>query len=276
MATKDLSRTVVEPARSPHLKGWRHESIRSERVRLRRYLKEVVRDLDHDEVCEPPVRRRVTPDFGCHLRPLKRWLSSRIGQPWDAVFRELCSRFDRRTFRGYHIVREHVLVHMVDEHPGAYKPSWDRRSYYVDDDGILRYEPCQRRSIARQEKPAVSAKALERWLAGRKVGRRDSKLFWFVPVERYVWNSVYLHEFQDYLSFRERMVDRWTFRQDRPLIRDEVAFYERLPSWVQVEIAEGLADAVRPQARDQRPFRGFFYRVPAPGAPPLVPDDEAA
>jgi hypothetical protein len=276
MATRDLSRTIVEPARAPHLKEWRRESIRSERMHVRRYLAEIARDSDHAEECDPSLRRPVRPDFGCHLRPLRRWLSGRVGQPWDAVFHELCERFDRRTFRGRHIVDQHVFRHLVDARHGRRIREWSTPDFFVDDDGILRYEPYRRGSGARPEKSAVSQKVLKAWLAGRKVGRRDSKLFWFVPVRRYVWNSVYLPEYQGYMEFRERVDDRWCFRQDRPLTRDEVAFYERIPAWKQAEIAEGLVIEPVERQRSVRPSDFRLHRIPAPGAPPLKIDDEAA
>jgi hypothetical protein len=41
------------------------------------------------------------------LSPLRRWLSSQVGRPWDKVWSEICSNADLRTTSGRHL-REHV------------------------------------------------------------------------------------------------------------------------------------------------------------------------
>ena len=51
-------------------------------------------------------------DYGAstdHLRPLERWLHSRIGQDWDALWSEVCQVADRRTLLGWHL-RDHLAM----------------------------------------------------------------------------------------------------------------------------------------------------------------------
>ncbi len=44
-----------------------------------------------------------------HLGPLRRFLRSRVGQPWNNVYSELCHRLDHNTMAG-----QHVLGHVWD------------------------------------------------------------------------------------------------------------------------------------------------------------------
>jgi hypothetical protein len=44
-----------------------------------------------------------------HLGPLRRFLRSKVGQPWNDVYSELCHRLDRSTMAG-----QHVLDHVND------------------------------------------------------------------------------------------------------------------------------------------------------------------
>jgi hypothetical protein len=39
-----------------------------------------------------------------HLEPLKRYLHSKVGQPWNDVYSDLCQRFDRRNIAGRHLL----------------------------------------------------------------------------------------------------------------------------------------------------------------------------
>ncbi|QSJ15335.1 hypothetical protein JYQ62_26285 [Nostoc sp. UHCC 0702] len=44
-----------------------------------------------------------------HLGPLRRFLRSQVGQPWNDVYSELCQRLDTKTMAG-----QHVLSHLWD------------------------------------------------------------------------------------------------------------------------------------------------------------------
>lgn len=45
-----------------------------------------------------------TKSFSDNLSPLRRWLRSKIGQPWDSVYSELCQNIETRTLAGQHLL----------------------------------------------------------------------------------------------------------------------------------------------------------------------------
>ena len=47
--------------------------------------------------------------FGEHLGPLRRWLRSQIGRPWDDVYGEAC-----KVIRPDSVVRNHIKVHLLE------------------------------------------------------------------------------------------------------------------------------------------------------------------
>src|SRR4051812_46638630 len=53
---------------------------------------------------KPYVRRK---NFNEHLGPLRRYLESQVGRPWDDVFAEICRYIDRGSAVQDH-VRDHV------------------------------------------------------------------------------------------------------------------------------------------------------------------------
>jgi hypothetical protein len=59
-----------------------------------------------------PYRR--TKWLSDHLGPLRRFLRSHVGQPWDLVYSELCQKLDTSTLSGQHVL-SHVW-HYVDRH----------------------------------------------------------------------------------------------------------------------------------------------------------------
>src|SRR5919202_1057601 len=44
-----------------------------------------------------------------HLGPLRRYLDSQVGRPWDQVFSEICAHIDRSS-----AVQDHVRDHVAD------------------------------------------------------------------------------------------------------------------------------------------------------------------
>ncbi len=64
-----------------------------------------------------------------HLRPLERWLHSRIGQEWDAIWSEACQVADRRSLLGWHL-REHLA--MLVETESRLIEMAGFRGFYVD------------------------------------------------------------------------------------------------------------------------------------------------
>jgi hypothetical protein len=93
-----------------------------------------------------------TKHFSDCLGPLRRWLRSKVGQPWDIVYNQLCQRIETRTVSGKHIL-SHVwdfverYVELIDGFPYARntshysqrKPigSWRDELYVHPETGIL-------------------------------------------------------------------------------------------------------------------------------------------
>ncbi|AFZ24570.1 hypothetical protein Cylst_2342 [Cylindrospermum stagnale PCC 7417] len=49
-----------------------------------------------------------------HLAPLRRFLKSKVGEPWNQVYSELCQRLDPSTMAGRHVIGH--LWHYVEQH----------------------------------------------------------------------------------------------------------------------------------------------------------------
>ncbi len=83
----------------------------------RRYLKSVRQGLASDD--SPPTREGITwrylggvarmKHFNEHLGPLRRYLDSNVGRPWDKVHSEICRHIDRGN-----VVQKHILTHLFE------------------------------------------------------------------------------------------------------------------------------------------------------------------
>ena len=105
MSEHRLSEIVIERPRS----GMRMSSrkLKGEKQRLRRLTQEATEDgLLSPYLIKP---RQKSKYFSDHLGPLRRWLRSHVGQPWDAVYSKLCQQLDTSTLAG-----QHVLSHVWD------------------------------------------------------------------------------------------------------------------------------------------------------------------
>jgi hypothetical protein len=81
-------------------------------------------------IWEPVSRGRGTKYLNENLAPLRRFLASRVGRPWDAVRSEICALLTMRSAVQKHVldhVKEMVEVNTVlidgrPHHPGGYHP----------------------------------------------------------------------------------------------------------------------------------------------------------
>ncbi len=169
MATKKLGRSIIECGRGKY-----NQFERREVARLNRRLK-------LDEEGEPlPRAIHSFRELRDSLNALKRWLQSHVGQSWDRVYSEFCSKEDKRSLRGDHIHR-----HLKDMVRG----SGGREAYYrytnedgfsgwgfkIDEQGILRHKPYRRSYYPKYYLEEQKAK---KWLAGRLVTWEDGAYFW--------------------------------------------------------------------------------------------------
>jgi hypothetical protein len=143
MSEHRLDRIVIERPRS----GMR---LSSRKIKgQRKILQKITEIASTDGLLSPYLikTRERTKYFSDHLGPLHRWLKSKVGQPWDIVYNELCQRIEIRTLSGQHIL-SHVWqfvereVDLIDGVPyrknGYIYPSWRSEGLYVHPEtGIL-------------------------------------------------------------------------------------------------------------------------------------------
>lgn len=144
MSEHRLGEIVIERPRS----GWRISSRKCSGYRktLEKITKEATEDglLNH-YIIKP---RNKTKYFSDHIRPLYRWLRSKVGQPWNAVYSELCKKLDPRGLSGQHIlfhVWHFVELHVVLIDGVAYERTnecslsnyWCETLYVHPETGIL-------------------------------------------------------------------------------------------------------------------------------------------
>ena len=147
MSEHRLSEIVIERPRS----GMRIslKKLKGYRKRLRKLTEEASEDgLLSPYLIKPRNKSKYLSD---HLGPLRRLLRSRVGQPWNDVYSELCQRLDSSTMAGQHVL-SHVWdyverhVELIDGIPYR-KPYWGtyrslenyyREQFYVHPEtGIL-------------------------------------------------------------------------------------------------------------------------------------------
>jgi hypothetical protein len=143
MATRNLARTVVERGKSKVFREMEAFHHRSERQAARRVL---ARINSIDDAIEAPVVEKRHQDwdggFADSLAVAERFLRSRAGQPWDKVYSELCSKYDRNTTKGRHLIDLHIVQSMVPHHARLrwpWAPFPPAAGAWVDRHGILRY-----------------------------------------------------------------------------------------------------------------------------------------
>jgi hypothetical protein len=98
----DMAKVIVERPRVPGWEGSKPKGCQRKLHRLR------------DD--GPPIRegmkarwRGGTKSLNEHLGPLRRYLNSQVGRPWDKVFSEICVHINRNSAVQDH-VRDHVDV----------------------------------------------------------------------------------------------------------------------------------------------------------------------
>jgi len=183
MATKDLSRTVIEGGRAGYSKNARYISNEKSRAQVRTFRVNAVRAADPDDVddLQPvPKRRPAQKDFADKLGPVYRWLLSQVNRPWAKVYAELIAKFDTRTVAGRHVVFSHML-NDITLSPTNVHTSGD--SFFVDAKGILRLSERNRwnRRGYYRDRNRPTLDEVHTWAAGRFVMDYSISLFWMEP-----------------------------------------------------------------------------------------------
>jgi hypothetical protein len=107
------------------------------RISLKKYsgfkkqLQKLTQEASEDGLFRPYLikPRNKTKYFSDHLSPLRRYLRSKVGQPWNVVYSELCHRLDPTTLAGQHVI-SHVwdyverYVELIDGIPYRKASKW--------------------------------------------------------------------------------------------------------------------------------------------------------
>lgn len=100
----DMGKVLVERPRPGSRQGSRpHKG----------YGKGVRRALESDD--GGPVREGIRAPYSSrrffneHLAPLRRYLDSNVGRPWNLIYSEICAHVDRGN-----VVQKHILTHLFD------------------------------------------------------------------------------------------------------------------------------------------------------------------
>ncbi len=201
MAVRNLARTVIEVGRTSASQWGRKQLRRLDRREARNYCRSALLD-DLEELESAPLRGRRDYSFGQEdkLGPAKRWLDSKVGQPWDDIYSELTEKFRGGGIALSHVVDEHILSwvnYTGDVHYRRYD------EYIVDDEGILRrnpeYTPSKYRfrwSVERDQREQAV-----KWAGARKVIPRRGRNFWAIPVAPFatlVYSAPYYRQDQEF------------------------------------------------------------------------------
>lgn len=153
---------------------------------FKKELNKITQEAGQDGLLSPylikPRHKYKTKFLSDHLGPLRRFLRSKVGQPWDRVYSELCRRLDSNSLTGRHVL-SHVWdyvephVELIDGIPcrksggrcGEPLNNYWRDNLYVHPEtGILCFAGEKRRK-RRQRKPPTDAVPLDDFRQYQKI-----------------------------------------------------------------------------------------------------------
>ncbi|MFN6483341.1 MULTISPECIES: hypothetical protein [unclassified Nostoc] len=103
MSEHRLSEIVIERPR-----GGRRISLKKV-TGFKKQLYKITQDAIQDGLLNPYLIKPINKSkyLSDHLGPLRRFLRSQVGQPWNDVYSQLCQRLDPNTMAGQHVI-DHV------------------------------------------------------------------------------------------------------------------------------------------------------------------------
>lgn len=148
----------------------------------RRYVKSVRQGIASGEgspACEG-IKRRYRgghgrmKHFNEHLGPLRRYLDSNVGRPWDKVYSEICKHIDRGNVVQKHILThlfEYVAVHveLIDGEPHA---GGRHRWYVCPKSGLLKRAKVESQKERRERRQSAGMPRLVGWVSASQFVRR--------------------------------------------------------------------------------------------------------
>lgn len=201
----DMAKVLVERPRP----GSRHGSRPSNG-----YKKRCQKAMAHADGA--PTRERITAPynwtrpFNEHLAPLRRYIESQVGRPWNKIHAEICAHIDRGNVVQKHILThlfEYVITHVIlidgepcygegrrHGEPLRQKPRWLRNQWYVcPKSGLLKQVPPPRKHPPTdQTKPPAFVRVIETLQCHYLKGQWELVTVTPLPVElkRYYSNAV--------------------------------------------------------------------------------------
>ncbi len=131
---------------------------------FKKQLHKITEDAIQDGLLNPYLikARNKSKYLSDHLGPLRRFLRSKVGQPWNDVYSELCQRLKTNTMAGQHVIGhvwDYVERHVEIIDGGTYSKPYQRyrirldasyrdRFYVHPQTGIL----CAVKKVARKQK----------------------------------------------------------------------------------------------------------------------------
>lgn len=176
MATKNISRTVIEGGRAKRNQQDRYLSNRKLRAEVRDDLHHASQLSDIEDYDVPAKRQKVRKEFEDKLGAVRRWMESRVGKPWDETFSELTKKFDTRNMASRHVVVDHILGDITFSLDDIHNYG----NFWVDDRGLLQKDLTSWRYKARHRRTWTGSD-LSLWANNRKVSLINGRLFWMAP-----------------------------------------------------------------------------------------------
>jgi hypothetical protein len=100
----DMPKVVTEPSRR---RGWGFGPTRT----ARRLTKD---EFDKDDHGATRIGHRNDKDSGILLGPIRRYLRKQLGRPWDDVYSDICTVFDKRMDTTRRVLRD--ILYLVETH----------------------------------------------------------------------------------------------------------------------------------------------------------------
>lgn len=135
MSEHRLSEIVIERPR-----GGRRISLKK-LTGFKKQLDKITEEASQDGLFNPYLIKATNKSkhLSDHLGPLRRFLRSKVGQPWNDVYSELCQRLDPNTMAGQHVIDhvwDYVERHVEIIDGGLYSKPY--RGYQLQLDGSYR------------------------------------------------------------------------------------------------------------------------------------------
>ncbi|MFP4300354.1 MAG: hypothetical protein ACLFT0_21305, partial [Spirulinaceae cyanobacterium] len=182
----------------------------------RKRLYKITQEAQEDGYLQPylfkPQKTRILSD---NLAPLYRWLRSKVGQPWDNVYSQLCQQLETNSVIGQHIlhhlwdiVKRHVEIRNNDiyaKHKSKYPliSYGNRPLFYVHPEtGIFCLAPRKQKSETSSQDDVVIINRYQQY-------RRIDDIWYFVSFKDVKYSPKNTE--QDILC--DRILDPWEARK---------------------------------------------------------------